>query len=129
MKFYRPTLAEIDLSAIKYNLRKIKKMIGKSTKLLSVVKADAYGHGMKDVAKVITQERVDYLGVASLDEAKELRKVGIKNDIIMLGSILPEEAEGVLKYNVIQTISDLHIAKTLSKLAHKKRIHKWSIKK
>ncbi|MBU1062171.1 MAG: alanine racemase [Candidatus Omnitrophica bacterium] len=116
MKFYRPTFAEIDLGAIRYNLRKIKQIIRKDTKVMGVVKADAYGHGMREVSKAIVKEGVDYLGVASLDEAKELREGGIESKIIVLGTILPEEIEGVLRYNVIQTVSDLNIARRLSEL-------------
>ncbi len=121
MKFYRPTFVEVDLGAVRYNLRKIKRMLSKDIKLLAVVKADAYGHGMSEVAKAIVKEGVDYLGVASLDEARELRRIGIKKNIIVLGSILPEEAEGVLKFNVIQTVSCLRMAKVLSELGQKKK--------
>lgn len=120
MEFYRPTFAEIDLDAIRYNLRKVRQIIGKDIKVLGVVKKDAYGHGMGEVSKVIIGEGVEYLGVASLDEARELRDIGIKNHIIVLGPILPGEIEGVLKFNVIQTISDLYIARILSKLGQAK---------
>lgn len=116
MKFYRPTFAEINLGAIRYNLRKVKKIIGSSIKVLGVVKADAYGHGMKDVARAIVEEGVEYLGVASLDEARLLRSIGIRSKIIVLGTILPEEAEGVLRFNAIQTISELGTARILSRL-------------
>ncbi len=120
MEFYRPTFTEIDLGAIRYNLRRIKGIIGRNIKLLGVVKADAYGHGMSGVSRAIVEEGVDYLGVASLDEARELRRIGIKDKIIVLGAILPEEAEGVLKFNVVQTVSDLSIAKVLSMLGQEK---------
>lgn len=120
MKFYRPTFAEIDLKAIRYNLRRIKDSIDKNVKILGVVKKDAYGHGIREVSKAITKEGVDYLGVASLDEARELRNIGIKDKIIVLGSILPDEIEGVLKFDVVQTVSDLDIARSISKLAQKK---------
>jgi len=120
MKFYRPTFAEIDLAAIRYNLRKIRDSVDKDVKILGVVKADAYGHGMSEVSKAITQEGVDYLGVASLDEASELRSIGIKDKIIVLGAILPNEIEGILRFNVVQTVSDLGIAKSISRLAQKK---------
>ncbi len=119
MKFYRPTFAEIDLKAIRYNLNKIKSIVDKDVKILGVVKADAYGHGMKEVSKAIIEEGVDYLGVSSLDEAGELRNIGIKDNIIVLGVILPNETEGVLKFDVVQTISDLDIAKSLSRLSQK----------
>ena len=120
MRFYRPTFAEIDLGAIRYNIRRIRDIVGKDINILGIVKADAYGHGMKEVSRVIIEEGVEYLGVASLDEARELRDAGMKDRIIILGSILPGEAEGVLRFNVIQTVSDLGIAKTLSRLAEKK---------
>ncbi len=120
MKIYRPTIVEVDLGAIRYNLRKIKDTVDKNVKILGVVKADAYGHGAREVSKAIAKEGVDYLGVSSLDEASELRKIGIKDKIIVLGSILPEEIEGVLKFNVIQAVSDLGIVTSLSRLAQRK---------
>lgn len=120
MKFYRPTFVEIDLDAIRHNLRKIKQLVGKDIKILGVVKADAYGHGMQELSRVIAKEGVDYLGVSSLDEARGLRKGGIKNKIIVLGTILPEEAEGVLRFNVIQAVSDLAIARLLSMLGQRR---------
>ena len=97
-------------------LRKVKKIIGRHTKILGVVKADAYGHGMKDVSRAIVEEGVEYLGVASLDEARALRNAGIRGKIIVLGTILPGEAEGVLRFNVIQTVSELGTVRMLSRL-------------
>jgi len=116
MKFYRPTLAEIDLGAIRHNLEIVSHIVKSDTKILGVVKADAYGHGMREVSKAIV-DYVDYFGVASLDEAAILRSIGIKKPILVVGAILPEEIEGVLKFNVIQTVSDLDIPGKLSKLA------------
>ncbi|MDP2911039.1 MAG: alanine racemase [Candidatus Omnitrophota bacterium] len=116
MKFYRPTLAEIDLDAIRHNLEIVSHIVKGDTRILGVVKADAYGHGIKEVSKAIV-DYVDYFGVASLDEAGVLREIGIKKPILVIGAILPQEAEGVLKFNVIQTVSDLEIPGKLSKLA------------
>ena len=121
MRFYRPTFAEIDLNALRHNLRRIKAIVGKDTKILGVVKADAYGHGMKGISETLVKEGVDCLGVASLDEARELRSIGVRKPVIVLGSILPEDAEGVFRFNVIQTVSSLGIAKALSRLACKKK--------
>jgi len=121
MKFYRPTFAEIDLGAIRHNMRRIRQLIGRDIKILGVVKADAYGHGMEQISRILVNEGVEYLGVASLDEARELRQAGIKSKILSLGAILPEEAEGVLKFNVIQTISDLRVPTLLSRISKKKR--------
>jgi alanine racemase len=116
MRFYRPTFAEIDLDAIRHNLEIVNYLVGNETKILGVVKADAYGHGIKEVSKAIL-DYVDYFGVASLDEARVLREAGIKKPILVIGAILPEEIEGVLRFNVIQTVSDLNIPRKLSKLA------------
>ena len=126
MKYYRPTFAEIDLGAIQHNLEIVGHIIKNDTQILGVVKADAYGHGIKEVSRAIV-DYVDYFGVASLDEAAILRRIGIKKPILVVGAILPEEIEGVLRFSVIQTVSDLDIPKRLSMLAlarHKKiKVH------
>ena len=121
MRFYRQTFAEIDLDALRHNLRKVRQLAASDVNILGVVKADAYGHGMKEVSRVLVEEGVEYFGVASLDEARELREAGIKNKIIILGAILAEEIEGVLKFNAIQAVSDLKIARLLSKLGQAKK--------
>ena len=72
--------ALVDLSAIKYNVELLKKMAG--TKLLAVVKADAYGHGLVPVAKAAISAGADYLGVALLEEAVALREAGITAPIL-----------------------------------------------
>jgi len=120
-KYYRQTFAEINLGALRHNLRQVRNMIGRDTMVLGVVKADAYGHGMREISKALVNAGVEYLGVASLDEAGELRRSGIKSPIIVLGSILPREADGVLKFNVVQAVSCLSVARALSRLARKKR--------
>ncbi|MDP2921750.1 MAG: alanine racemase [Candidatus Omnitrophota bacterium] len=126
MRFYRPTFAEIDLEAIRHNLEIVSHIVKGDTKILGVVKADAYGHGMREVSKAIS-DYVDYFGVASLDEAAILRQIGIKKPVLVIGAILPEEIEGVLKLNTIQTVSDLDIPLRLSRLAQSKnkkvRVH------
>lgn len=116
MKYYRPTFAEINLGAIRHNLEVVNHIVKARAKILGVVKADAYGHGMTEVSKAIV-DYVDYFGVASIDEAAVLRRAGIQKPVLVIGVILPEEIEGVLKFNLIQTVSDLDISKKLSRLA------------
>lgn len=72
---------QINLEAIVSNYQKLRE-IAKPSKVLAVVKANAYGHGMLEVAKVLDQAKVDYLGVADLTEAMELRKAGITAPIL-----------------------------------------------
>jgi len=100
----RPTWAEIDLAAIRHNLRQIKKLVGQelpaSPKIMVVVKANAYGHGLVEVARTLEKLDVHYLGVATLDEAVTLRRERIKLPVLVLGAILPQELDSALDYDV-----------------------------
>jgi alanine racemase len=82
---YRPTVAEIDLAAIRDNLRAIRACTPLGTQVIGVVKADAYGHGAVRVAAVLEEEHVQLLAVATPDEAVELRDSGITAEILVLG--------------------------------------------
>ena len=82
MKTHRHTWAEVDLDAVRYNFRQMKKLVGKNASLLVVVKGNAYGHGIFEVSKVLQDIGADFLGVATLDEALFLRKKKINNGIL-----------------------------------------------
>jgi alanine racemase len=82
---YRPTVAEIDLTAIRDNLRAIRAFIPPMTQVVGVVKADAYGHGAVRIASVLEQEQVRLLAVATPDEAVELRAGGVAAEILVFG--------------------------------------------
>jgi len=77
------TWVEISKSALIYNLKEFRKIISPKVKLMAVVKSNAYGHGLVGTAKTI-EKKIDYFGVASLDEALELRKIGLKKPILIL---------------------------------------------
>lgn len=79
-----PTVLEIDISAIKHNLRYFKSKINESTKLLVVIKAFGYGSDAIAIAKILEKEDVDYLAVAYTDEGVALRKANIKLPILVL---------------------------------------------
>lgn len=83
--YYRPTVAEISLDAIAHNIQAFRNRVGAGTLLLASVKANAYGHGAIETAREATAAGVDYLGVAFLDEALQLRKAGIRAPILVLG--------------------------------------------
>ena len=70
------TWAEIDLNDIRQNFRVLRKLAGKA-KTLTVIKADAYGHGMLPIARALVQEKVDFFGLSNLNEGITLRKAGI----------------------------------------------------
>ncbi|NLG32650.1 MAG: alanine racemase [Syntrophomonadaceae bacterium] len=114
----RPTWAEIDLKAIKNNLGIIKRWAGDS-KVMAVVKADAYGHGMVPVAAACLQEGVDFLGVASLEEAIQLRNAGISIPILVLGYISEKYSEDIIRYQVRPTVFNYRLAQELSRSAVK----------
>jgi alanine racemase len=73
-----PNRINIDLSALEHNLNQVKKLVGQKTRIMGVVKSDAYGHGLLPVSRVLERNGVDYLGAAHVYEALELRRGGIK---------------------------------------------------
>ncbi len=112
-----PTWAEINLDNIKFNLNDIRKLLKKDTKVCGIVKANAYGHGSVMVAKLLEKENVDYLGVARLEEAIELRQNDIKLPILCLGYIPEESLDIAIKNNITLTVFSLEMAKKINDLA------------
>lgn len=117
MEIIRPTWAEIDLERFKDNLTKIRRSISSKTKLLFVAKANAYGHGAKELSLYAQKNKLcDLIGVSSIEEGIELRENGVKLPIIVLGSIYPtKNLKYLLEYNLIPTISSLPLLKELEK--------------
>jgi alanine racemase len=105
---------EIDLSALEANYRLVKRIAGGRKKIMAVVKADAYGHGLIPVAERLARCGVDYLAVASIAEAIELRRNGIRKPILLLNAVLPAQIEVLLKYAITATVSDFQQAKLLN---------------
>lgn len=109
--------AEIDLDALAENFEHIKGLLRPQTKVLAVVKANAYGHGAVACAKTLLAAGADYLGVATLDEAMQLRRVGIAAPILILGYTAPEEAECLVREHITPTVYSLAFAQALSATA------------
>lgn len=112
----RPTWAEIDLKAIKHNIGSIREAAA-GARVMAVVKANAYGHGMLEVSRLCLEEGIDYLAVASLDEAMSLRDAGINVPILVLGYIPEEYASTIVANNIRVTIFNLSLARALSRAA------------
>lgn len=117
-----PRLAwvEINSEAIKNNIAVIKKKVGKDVRIMAVVKANAYGHGAVGVARIAQEAKVDYFGVSSFYEARELRNSGIKLPILILGYTPAENYEDMLNYDVTATVKNLDVAKALVTAARRK---------
>jgi alanine racemase len=111
------TWAEIDLLNVAGNVKTIRKLISPDVKLMCVVKADAYGHGVEGIVPVLVENGADMLAVASLDEGIQLREMGVNIPILILGYTDPERAEEVVVYGLSQTVSDHELAKALSDAA------------
>ena len=121
--FYRPTWAEVDLDALRHNFRHIKGMAGRKTKILSVIKADAYGHGMIRVAKVLNEKGADFFGVADIREAISLRLAGIKKPIVIFENTLPIFAKQIVQFDLRPSISSWGLAISLNRYARSRGKH------
>lgn len=113
------TWVEIDLNAIEHNLKTIKKKLGNRTKVLAIVKADAYGHGAVRTSQTLVKNGIDMLGVAYPEEGIELRENNINTPILVLNPVLSGQIENVIKYSLGVTVCCLDIANELSKTATK----------
>jgi alanine racemase len=111
--------AEVDLDALRENLAWIRHRAGPRIKVITVVKADAYGHGLKPIAGLLMQSGTDIFGVANLTEARAIRSVGRGWPILMLGACLPDEVEAAVRDDVMPTISSLAEAERFSSVAAK----------
>mgnify|MGYP002385796748 CR=1 FL=1 len=109
--------AEIHIDKIQQNIINIQNHIGKDVKLMAVVKADAYGHGFWEVAKIAVNSGCDYLAVACISEAKQIRRRGIHTPILILGDTPPECVPDLFLYNVIPTVYDENMPKAISEYA------------
>jgi alanine racemase len=102
--------AEINLDALEHNLRALRALCVAETSLMGVVKADAYGHGISQVVPAIAP-RVEWLGVANLSEAREVRALGVSNPVMILGTALPSEREEIQAGGFVPVVSSAEEAR------------------
>ena len=112
-----PVWIEVDLKAIQQNFRQIRRFVSSQVKVLTVIKANAYGHGLLPVARALMEAGADHLAVASIVEAVALRQAGVSAKLLVLGQLLPEEAPLVVRHGLTQALGDLASAKALSREA------------
>ena len=106
--------AEIDLSALEHNYRAIRARLPEGCRFLGVVKADAYGHGALPAAGKLAELGADYLAVAGLDEAEELRAGGVSLPVLILGRTDPAFTPRLAELEVTQTVASLADAQAMS---------------
>ena len=113
----RTAWLEIDLDALVSNVRLLKDLLPPGVRVEPVVKADAYGHGAVAVARALVADGIGSLGVATFDEALELRQAGIDVPVVILFPIPPELAPDALRQCMSITVGDqVLLARTLAAL-------------
>jgi len=132
------TWAEVDLRAVKHNLKQIvrlteknkfylptrpraKRRIKNIETIMAVIKADAYGHGMDKIALLLDQEGVGSFGVSDIKEGAALRNIGIKRPILVFESTLESQAKQIIDYQLMPAICTLDLARSLNQYAKKKK--------
>ncbi|HIR84550.1 MAG TPA: alanine racemase [Candidatus Galloscillospira excrementavium] len=109
--------ADIDLGALEHNYRALRAPLPRGCRFLGVVKADAYGHGAVPVARKLKELGAEYLAVACVSEAAELRAAGVGGPILILGATPPEQAARLLELDLTQNVPDLETGRALSAAA------------
>jgi alanine racemase len=120
-RFFRPTWAEVDLGAIKRNLRAIRGKMPAGTKIMFVVKANAYGHDAALCARAAESGRdADWFGVSSVEEGVALREAGVRLPILVLGSLYPfESVLAAVAHDLTPVVASLESARRLAEVAVK----------
>lgn len=116
---YRPTWLEINLENVQHNCRIVRQLVGEQVKIGAVVKANAYGHGAVEVSKACLKAGAEYLIVATMGEAVELREAGLEAPILIIGYTPEECFEQAISYDVRLALYDVKEAQKLSEKALK----------
>ncbi|MCP4181620.1 MAG: alanine racemase [bacterium] len=112
-----PVWTEINLNAISHNLKEIRNWLSPSTKIMAVVKGNAYGHGSIKTALRLVKNKIDYFGVSRPNEALELRIAGVNIPILIFGYTPIEFIKEAIEQNITLTVYDFKTAKSISNVA------------
>ncbi|MEL6185063.1 MAG: alanine racemase, partial [Myxococcota bacterium] len=123
----RPTTAFVNVDALTHNVRAVREHVASGTRLMAVVKANAYGHGLIPTAKVFLQAGVHHLGVAFLEEGIQLRDAGIRAPILVLGGLIGNQVRHFLEYDLELTAASPYkieqIEQAAARLGTRARVH------
>lgn len=114
---------ELNRNSLYQNINVLKELLPQGCELMPVVKANAYGHGAVPVAKELNRFGIKSFCVSSISEGIELRRNGIKGEILILGYTCPEQFPLLRKYNLTQTVIDHSYAKLLNSYGKKIKVH------
>ncbi len=106
--------AEIDLKAIAHNVRELKRILRPEARLMAVVKANAYGHGIIEVARQALRHGAEALGVARVSEGVQLRKAGLDAPVLVFSYTPPDMAKKLVEFDLTQTVYSCQYAEALS---------------
>lgn len=113
--------AEIDLDAVRHNLSVVRRVVGHNVAIMAVVKANAYGHGAVSVAQTLAESGVRMFAVADLNEAIELREAGIRQQIVILGTLFDSQLPTALAQEVTPLLHSQSQVKLLASFAARNR--------
>lgn len=112
---------EVDLKKLHKNILAIRKKVGADRKIMAVVKANAYGHGMEEIATYLLANGVDEMAVANVSEGMTLRSAGIQAPILVLGVSLPEHAHLFAAHHLTAAVCDLALVRAFNELGEQKK--------
>ena len=95
-----PTHAVVDLSSLRATVSAVRAYLGSQVKIMAVVKANAYGHGVIPITRTVVDCGVEYLGVARIEEALELRKGGFRQPILVFEMVRPQMLEAAIEQEI-----------------------------
>lgn len=119
MKWNERCWAQVDLSALRRNYRRLRGLLAPEQKYLAVVKANAYGHGAVPVARALEEEGADWFGVATLEEGEELRRGGVTKPVLVFGYTPPQNAGRLASGGITQGVYSGEYAAALGEEAAK----------
>ncbi len=122
----RPTYVEVDLARLRRNFQAIRRRVGEA-KIMVILKANAYGHGLLEVAPHVVDWGAEYIGVAVLEEALLLRQAGIRTPILVLGGVWGNQIPNFIEHDITITASSVekleHIEQAAEALGKRAHVH------
>jgi len=115
------TWALVDLSALRHNVRVVRRIVGPGAEVAAVVKANAYGHGAPQVARAALEAGAAALVVANAQEGIELREAGVRAPILIIGASLPWDAEAIVAHGLSACLSPPEMLEAVQAEARRQR--------